>query len=580
MPAVLPEIAKEARVCYEGAPWSARGEVIDRYCGIYGWSRAKFFNILKAAGWTSGRKSRKDKNEVKCGLSKDQIDLAASVIYNSKRKTDKIIMPTWKAIEVLEDNGVIERGQVSVGTLNRLMRQRGIARQDLLAPESTVQLRSLHPNHVHQLDASVCVQYDFGGRKGRLMDRNMQMEYYKNKPQFWKKVKKVLIRYLLTDHYSGAFFAWYYFVHGEDTASLLDFTLRAWAKKPEPTKYPFHGVPKILMVDRGSANMSHAYNSFLEKLGVRLVDHVPGRANVNGQVEGMHSFWERAFESELSLEKAENIEELNARALDYAMYLNAIRKHKRTQATRSGFWASMIRPEQLRELPPREVCLALAASQPYTAVIGANKTIAFKLPNANRSRKYIISGPLQKGDQVTVIIKPFDLVDGIPNIDVADKNGEVFPASMIQTDAAGYKVDAPVIGEEYGRHAFNEPERFKADFQKEKKERLADIKPQRQRPKLDKTDFFTKTGEKIKPGGETAAEILRPLTVYEARKRIREALGLERFTPLQSQILEKKLTREVIDEDELIPIIEELKGRFGGEVVKPAFGGMRKEVAG
>ena len=578
MAEILPDIAQEARASYEAAPWSGRGAVVAYCCAAYGWSKAKFFRVIKKAGFSSGRTRRADKGVAKCGVAEAQVKIAASVIYNSKRKTDKIIMPTWKCIEVLEDNGIIDRGQVSVGTLNRLMRDSKVSRKNLLAPESTVQLRSLHPNHVHQLDASVCIQYDFGGRKGRLMDRNMQMEYYKNKPQFWKKVKKVLIRYLLTDHYSGFIFPYYFFVHGEDTASLLDFSLRAWAKKAEPSKFPFHGVPKILMVDRGSANMSHAYNSFLEKLGVKLVDHVPGRANANGQVEGSHGFWERAFESELSLEKAENIEELNARSLDYAMHLNATRIHKRTKSSRSGFWASMIRPEHLRELPPREVCLALATSQPFTAVVGANKTIGFKLPNANWSRKYILSGPFQRNEKVTVIIKPFDLVDGIPNIEVASKDGEVFPATMVMTDAAGYKVDAPVIGEEYGRHAFNDPERFKADFQKEKKERLENIKPKRQRPKLDKTEFFVKTGEEIKV---VEAEILRPLTVYEARKRIREALGLERFTPLQGQILDRKLTKEVMDEDELIPIIEELKVRFGGEVVKPAFGGKRrKEVAG
>lgn len=575
MPDVLRDVAKEFREAYEGAGWAQRGGVMEGWCRTFGWSRQKAFNVLKGAGWASGRKSRKDKGELKCGLSEDEIKLAGQIILNSKRKTNKIICNTWKAIEKLEDSGVIGRGQVSPSTLNRLFRERKIARKNLLAPESTVQLRSLHPNHVHQLDASVCVQYDFG-KKGRMMDRDMVMEYYKNKPEYWKKVKKVLIRYLLTDHYSGTFFPYYYFVSGENSTSLLDFALKAWGKKPEPSKYPFHGVPLILMVDKGSANISQVFNSFCTNLSVQLLDHVPGRANVNGQVESMHGFWERAFESDLALEKAESIEELNARSLDYAMYLNALKVHKRTKATRSSFWASMIRTDQLRELPPIEVCRTLATTKPYIAVVQANKLVTFKLPGASSSNTYQLSGPVQKGNRVTVVIRPYDLVDGIPNIEVVDSNGEIFPCTLIRFDAGGYKADGPVIGESYASHAYNEAERFKADFKKEKKTALANIKPQLQRPKLDKIDFMTKQGEEIVV--EKAVAVL-PITVYEARKRIREALGLERFTTLQSQMIDRKFTGEVINEDDLNRVIDELKVRFGGQVIKPAFGS-RKEVAG
>jgi hypothetical protein len=575
MPDVLVDVAREFRAAYESASWAMRGEIMEEYCRTFGWSRNKAFNVLKAAGWASGRKPRADKGAVECGISEETINTAASMLYNSKRKTERIIIPTWKAIEVLEDNGVLSRGQVSPATLNRLLRDRNIARKNLLAPESTVQLRSLHPNHVHELDSSVCVQYDFG-KKGRLMDRNMQMEFYKNKPGYWKTVKKVLLRYLLTDHYSGAFFAHYYYVSGENSTSLLDFTLKAWGKKPEPSKYPFHGVPLILMVDKGSANLSAVYNSFCSNLGVELLDHVPGRANVNGQVEGMHAFWERAFESELSLLKAENLDELNARALDYAMYLNALKIHKRTKASRSGFWASMIRKDQLRELPPIEVCRTLATTQPYTAVVQANKLITFKLPGAAKAQTYQLTGPFQKKDKVTVVIRPYDLVDGIPNIEVSDKNGELFPCKLIKFDAAGYKADGPVIGESYARHEFNPAERFKADFNKEKKEALADIVPQLQRPKLDKIEFFIKEGEEV--AVNRPAPVL-PVSAYDARKRIREALGLDRFTTLQSQLIDRKLTQEVIDESELETLIEEFKTRFGGASTIPA-AGRRKEAQG
>jgi hypothetical protein len=131
-----------------------------------------------------------------------------------------------------------------------------------------------------------------------MVDRDMQRMYYKNKPQYFKLIKKVLLRYVMTDHTSGTIYLRYYYVRGEDTHTLVDFVWNAWAPKPDPGGFPFQGVPEILMTDPGAANISAAFRGLMKNLKVNLIVHAPGAARAKGSVETAHAFVERYFESE------------------------------------------------------------------------------------------------------------------------------------------------------------------------------------------------------------------------------------------------------------------------------------------
>ena len=69
----------------------------------------------------------------------------------------------------LRDNGLIIAGRtdtetgeffpLSIDAISRALRQHHMHPDQLRAPSPALELASLHPNHVWQLDASICVLY-------------------------------------------------------------------------------------------------------------------------------------------------------------------------------------------------------------------------------------------------------------------------------------------------------------------------------------------------------------------------------------------------------------------------------------
>jgi hypothetical protein len=172
------------------------------------------------------------------------------VIERTRRKTGKVNMPTWNLQLHFEDNHIIEPDEMPhEATINRHMRDMGISRADLARPEAAVALRSEHPNHVHLIDASVCVLWDFKDNK-KLATRDMQKEFYKNKPGFWRKVKKVIPGTSASTTALGGSSHWYYILPGRGPSEHLRFQLcgpgvrRTALKEYNSQIFPAHGVPR------------------------------------------------------------------------------------------------------------------------------------------------------------------------------------------------------------------------------------------------------------------------------------------------------------------------------------------------
>ncbi|MDR2924962.1 MAG: transposase family protein [Azoarcus sp.] len=89
--------------------------------------------------------------------------------------------------------------------------------------------------------------------------------FNKNKPANYARVKLKVWRYVRYDHASGSIDVRYYEAEGENQAALFDFLLWTWGKQQSRLS---HGIPKILLWDKGSANTSHGIRNLLDALGV------------------------------------------------------------------------------------------------------------------------------------------------------------------------------------------------------------------------------------------------------------------------------------------------------------------------
>lgn len=435
----------------DAAPWSERGAVVEEFGDLHGWSNGKVYRELKAIGWTSGRKPRKDR-----GTTRQDEAVLTDITATLKvgyRENGKATMHTPNAVSMLSQNG--RSISVSNSRINKLLR----VRQGHLAAQGrdrAVQAtRSLHPNHVHQVDPSLCLVYYLpDGTQAIIRDD----EFYKNKLENVAKIKLKVWRYVLVDHYSGAIIVRYFQAKGETQANLFSFLLYCWDKTSGRV---FHGVPKILLWDKGSANTAGAIKNALRALDVRPIEHKAGNPRAKGSVENGNNLVECLFESRLRFEPVENVEQLNvaAEAWYNAYNANAIpaydsrlkRKFMAEPTARYALW-QMVRKEQLRLLPDVDLCRMLLSSDAIERKVQPDLTISFKHPST-KQREFYKVGHIP-GIYITqpVMVSPLVYGDAEVLATVTDYKGE--ETTHILKPAAGDRVsgfmeDAAVIGAEF-----------------------------------------------------------------------------------------------------------------------------------
>jgi hypothetical protein len=303
-------------------------------------------------------------------------------------------------------------------------------------------MRSLHPNHTHVFDVSVCIQYYLRGKKGlQIMD---ERDFYKNKLHNYAKIRTRLLRYVIVDHFSGMFYFRYFDTTGETQNNLYEFLIEAWRGRDD-ARFPFRGVPFNVLMDSGAANSSHAVVSFLSRLDVNVPEGRPYNSARQGSVEVTHNYIERWFESGLRLQPAHDLETLNAWALDSCINLNANRVHTRHGMPRTQCWL-MIKQEQLRELPAPEILSELYSytDENFTRTVNRDYTISYK--GAIYNLKHI-PGVVPGASQVRIIIKPYE-----PGKICAVYNETVYEVEPVRTlpYAGGvFLENAAIIGQEY-----------------------------------------------------------------------------------------------------------------------------------
>jgi len=417
-----------------------RGPIIKRACGYLAISNAELYRRLAKVGFTSGRKTRSDKGNTV--VSTEAAELVGGLVINAMSKTGKKRMSIKQALEVAQDNG--KAPVVSAATISRIMKQNMCHPAQLTAPTAHIRQRSLHPNHVWQIDASICVVFYLKHKVGlHVMD---EREFYKNKPANLKKIEKDrVIRYVQIDHTSGSVYH-EYFWRSENVENLTNFFFSCIQKRS--LKEPMHGVPFILYVDRGTANTSGMFKNLMARLGVEFIAHDTNNSRAKGSVEQGNNLIETNFESLLSFKSVDSIEELNAFANEWRIMFNETKIHSRTKRTRNQVW-SMIRPEQLRIAPSIDLCRELVTTVPVSRTVRGDLTVQHTIKGYGEkfySVKHIPS--IYVGAKVDVVVNPYRA----PDIDVLTTNehGEqvIYTCVPDQLDIFGQLEDAPVIGQE------------------------------------------------------------------------------------------------------------------------------------
>jgi transposase InsO family protein len=412
------------------------------FLAAYGVSASTLSRALHELGLKSHQRS--DRGVRRKAVADESLSMLVAIQRASDSLRKGVIMPAADAIEIAEDSGLIDTGLVSEAYYNKWLRDQGVSRQQQKAADPHITLRSLGPNHVHQVDFSLAVNWKiFQGKP------TYEHLVYKNKlpsagtPRLW--------RLIVVDHATNCFATRYIQTTGETVIATLEGLYYAWSAKTLAgesieKKYPFRGVPRILMADRGSANQANITSSILSRLGVEL--HICEAARSKGSVESSHNWWEEHFEARLRLQQPASVEQLNDWAVDFAVKMCGNAIHTRFGSTRSTMWSWHInrKPEtQLRELRcDWETFRSIAVSDPQECTVKGNKTIRFK------GQSYRVPAEAQTGTVVMVQFSPFEY----PRITVrlSATSEQAWICDPVVLDEFGFPVDAPVIGASYQSH--------------------------------------------------------------------------------------------------------------------------------
>lgn len=539
---------------------------------------------LKSIGHDSGRAPRADKGD--SVLTELQVRSVAALLRSSDRQTRKTLTPIHEAVMIALSNGVLT-DYVAPETMSRLMRRFRCHPEQLKAPSPHVEMRSLHPNHIWEVDFSVCVLY----RLPRSTEMKVmgEREFYKNKLDKIA-VRELILRAVAVDHTTSAFKLRYYLAPGETAELVQDFMLWAMSKVDGAL---MHGVPFGVYWDQGSGNIAHGTKAMLDGLAVVHTAHATGAARATGSVETHQNIIERHFEGRLAGKRVQTVEDLNALALQWSRHFQSDPRysHSRHGHTRWGLW-STIRSEHLRLLPSLDLCQALVHSKPEPRKVDGTLSISFKVKGHERATYCVRHIPgVCVGDEVMVTINPYKA----PNVFVVQQGEDGRPlfheCAAVSRDQYGFRVDAPVLLKEYKPVADTPVERSRKDadiaaWGSSDENEIAKARRQGAVAFKGEIDTFAD----VRKAAETLPEhiarrgtpldlpnrasvVLRPLDLIDALQALASRLG-RNLEPRESAWVREQHA-DGVPEDALPQLLEQLRAGIDTPAARPAFGGLR-----
>lgn len=555
------------------AKHSEKRTLVEEHAATFGYSPSTVYRQLKSVGWDSDRKTRSDCGKT-CQDEKALQELGAALRLGV-RKNGKVTMQTPNARSLLAANG--REFNVTNSRLNTLLRERKLNTRQQQKASPHIRMRSLHPNHVHQVDPSLCLIYYFKGKQHIVTDD----QWYKNKPDNVIEQFKVW-RYVLVDHFSCTINVRYVEAKGENQSNLYDFLLHTWGINDNR---PFHGVPKILVWDKGSANTAKAIKNALRALQIDAIEHEAGNPRAKGAVEWANNEVEKLFESRLKYEPVDNVDELNAAAERWQLAYNSNsiphydsrlkRRGMRQPLARYELWQT-IRKEQLRLLPEAELCRALLSADPVTRKVNASLCISFKHPKAKASRQYDLAHIPEVFNGFEVSVSPIIYGDLQIIVSFNDYSGQtvehiIGPIEIDET--SGMPINAPVFGDSFASRPDTDIENAgkrvdKLAYPGQSSDEIKKSKEANKVPFNGKIDAHSHLGnvyvpEYIKrPGTELNVPSRmsveeKPLTHIEAIKRINSILG--RDISMEENQSIRAWYPDGVPENELSDLVERIR---------------------
>jgi len=428
--------------------------IYERACRQLGKSRGTLLRHLNKVAVTKPRKRRSDAGSV--SLSPQEADILSGYLMEGYRKNNRKITPLKEAVQVLRDNKLIlastidedtgELTPLSDSAINRALKSYCLHPDQLRQATPSTRLRSLHPNHVWEVDASVCVIYYLPDGNSELVELD-QAVHYKNKPQNIKAIEQFrVIRYVLADHTSGVI-RYRYYPHAESGEHTVRFL--CWAMAHKGGNDPFHGKPMIVMVDPG-ATAGGLVRRFCHRMKIELVVNKSHNARAKGAVEKANHLVETSFEQALRYLKPRptNFEQLNALSETYQLWWNASKIHTRTKQTRFAVWMT-ITAEQLQITPSADVLLQLATQEPIKRQVRGDLSVGFKNKLWNVAD---VPGVTVKGD-VYVHWHPFIPDTAMAVIWGEDGQEQHIALPEIKLNEYGFDENAVVINQGYKAQA-------------------------------------------------------------------------------------------------------------------------------
>jgi hypothetical protein len=248
-------------------------------------------------------------------------------------------LSTRRAIALLEEHGVetkdglvrAPRGVLKRPTLDRYLRRWGLDQDQLTRPPAAVRFEAERSNALWQLDLSPS-----------------DLKQVKAPP--WVEPGRgapTLMLYSVVDDRSGACYQEYRCVHGEDVEAALRFLFAAMAPKPEEG-FAFQGIPEAIYLDNGPIAKSRVFNNVMDRLGVRVLTHLPagkdGRrptARSKGKVERAFRSVKEAHETLYHFHQPETEDEANLWLRRYLLHYNA-QPHRSAGRSRGEDWLASL----------------------------------------------------------------------------------------------------------------------------------------------------------------------------------------------------------------------------------------------
>lgn len=326
------------------APHGMKAGIIDKYCRLLGrdkpLSKSELYRkIRKQFG---ARKKIIGKNKIDNHL----IDKVAKLKVEGMNMTDKEReLSTEECINILKDNGVPGADKLTVSTVNRRLRERGMRTRDKI-----VRIEAERPNQTHQLDFSRSKYFQvhrYDAEKGdyilKVSNRVLSYKQNENRLRTW------LVG--LIDTYSRIPLVMAFAAAGESASIGIEFLNYAY-RRPEDDN-PVRYLPETLKTDNGALIKNKAFQNMLKALDIRSETVIPYKHRGIQKIEALwRTLWYK-FELPLALQ-LEVGTEISLSDYNEALHAKIIELAEQEHPRRKGSKIHIYK-SALAKYPPRTV---------------------------------------------------------------------------------------------------------------------------------------------------------------------------------------------------------------------------------